>query len=129
MPEIALGYLKAGQPERALQIVESIPSPREWMLPEIARGLAQQGQFDQALQLARPIKDKSYKAEALTAVAQQYVARERENRGPIQQIFGMLTSRFYSLFSDSNDSNKGKDKASELLFQALQVANSMAPKR
>lgn len=129
MPEIALGYLKAGQPERALQIVESIPSSREWILPRIVRSLAEQGQFDQALQMARPIKDKSFKAEALTAIAQQYVARERENRGSIQQIFWMLTRRFNSLWGDSSDSNDlNEDKASDILEQALQVTNSMAPK-
>jgi tetratricopeptide (TPR) repeat protein len=130
MPEIALGYVKAGQPDQARQIVESIPSSpdtkqqMEWMLPAIAGGLAEQGQFDQALQVARAITDKSYKAEALTAIAEQYVAREPEKKGPIQQILSVFTSSFNSLFGDSN-----KDKASEILEQALQLTNSIAPKR
>lgn len=131
MPEIAHSYLKVGQPDQALKIVESIPTPREreWMLPAIARGLAQQGQFDQALQVAQPIKDKSLKAEALVAIAQQHVVRERENKGLIQQILRVLTSGFNSLFGESNNSNSNKDKASDILALALQTANSIAPKR
>jgi hypothetical protein len=63
------------------------------------------------------------------AIAQQYVARERENKGPIQQILRVLTSGFNSLFGESNNSNSNKDKASDILALALQAANSMAPKR
>ena len=74
--------------------------------------------------MAQAIKDKSYKAEALTAIVEQYVTRERETKGAIQHILSVLTSRFNSLFGDSN-----QDKGSEILEQALQVVNSTAPKR
>ncbi|NMG09408.1 hypothetical protein [Brasilonema sp. UFV-L1] len=130
MPEIALGYLEAGQPERALQIVESIPPPpdakhhMEWILPAITRGFAKQGQFDQAFQVTQTMTDKNYKAQALIVIAEEYVARERENKGFIGNIFCELTNRCNSLFGSSN-----KDKAVEILDQALQIAQSMAPVR
>ena len=128
LSEVGFGYLEAGQPERALAIAMSIQSPpdaiqhKDWRLPVIARGFAKQGQFDQALQVAQAITDKGYKAEALTAIAEQYMARERERKGPIQKILSVLTNSFNSLFGSSN-----KDKASEILAQALQVAQSEYP--
>jgi len=129
LSEVAFGYLETGQPERALQITLSIQPPpdathKDWRFSAIARGFAKQGKFDQALQLAQAITDKSYKAQALTAIAEQYVAREREKKGPIEKIFFVLTNSYNSLFGSSN-----KDKASKILDQALQVAQSMAPKR
>ncbi len=129
LSEVAFGYLETGQPERALQITLSIQPPpdatqKDWRFSAIARGFAKQGKFDQALQLAQTITDKSYKAQALTAIAEQYVAREREKKGPIEKIFFVLTNSYNSLFGSSN-----KDKASKILDQALQVAQSMAPKR
>ncbi|MEI2577752.1 hypothetical protein [Scytonema sp. PRP1] len=60
----------------------------------------------------------------LTAIAEQYVAREREKKGFIEKILFVLTNNYNSLFGSSN-----KDKASKILDQALQVAQSMAPKR
>jgi len=129
LSEVAFGYLETGQPERALQITLSIQPPpdathKDWRFSAIARGFAKQGKFDQALQVAQAITDKSYKAQALTAIAEQYVAREREKKGPIEKIFFVLTNSYNSLFGSSN-----KDKASKILDQALQVAQSMAPKR
>ncbi|MBW4624306.1 MAG: hypothetical protein KME49_02020 [Brasilonema octagenarum HA4186-MV1] len=131
LPEVALGYLEADQPERALEIAKSIESPpyavvqhKDWRLSLIAGGFAKQGKFDQGLQVAQVITDKSYKAQALTAIAQEYLIRERENKGFLGNIFSELSNRFNSLFASSN-----KDKASEILDQALQVAESMAPKR
>jgi tetratricopeptide (TPR) repeat protein len=126
LSDVAFAYLEAGQPDKALQIALSIePSPdaeqhKDWRFPAIARGFAKQGQFDQALEVAQAITDKGYKAQALIAIAEQYVVRERENKGPFQKIFFMLTNTLNSLFGSSN-----KDKASEILEQALQVAQSM----
>jgi hypothetical protein len=129
LSEVAFGYLETGQPERALQITLSIQPPldarhKDWKFSAIARGFAKQGKFDQALQLAQTITDKSYKAQALTAIAEQYVARQREKKGLIEKILFVLTNSYNSLFGSSN-----KDKASKILDQALQVAQSMAPKR
>jgi tetratricopeptide (TPR) repeat protein len=135
LSDVAVAYLEAGQPERALEIAKSIESSpdtihhKDWRFSAIAPGFAKLGNLEQALQVAQDIKDKSYKAQALTAIVEQYVAREPDKVEPIQQIFLMLTNRFNSLLGGSNDSNKDKDKASDILFQALQVANSMAPKR
>lgn len=132
--DVAVAYLEAGQPERALAIAKPIESPpdtthqKDWIFSAIAPGFAKQGKLDQALQVAQAIKDKSYKAEALTASVERYVARESDKIEPIQQILWVLTSHFNTLFGDSNDSNKDKDKALYILEQALQVANSMAPK-
>jgi hypothetical protein len=134
LSDVAVAYLEAGQPERALEIAKSIESSpdtihhKDWRFSAIAPGFAKLGNLEQALQVAQDIKDKSYKAQALTASVEQYVAREPDKVGPIQQIFLMLTNRFNSLLGGSSDSNKDKDKASDILFQALQVANSMAPK-
>ncbi|MBW4611063.1 MAG: hypothetical protein KME22_28630 [Hassallia sp. WJT32-NPBG1] len=129
LSEVAFAYLEAGQPERALQIAKSIePHPdathKDWRFPSIARGFAKQGKFDQALQLAQSITDKGYKAQALIAIAEQYVIRERENKGLIERILSLLTNTLNSLFGSSN-----KNKASEILDQALQVAQSMTPER
>jgi hypothetical protein len=95
--------------------------------PTIARGFAKQGKFDQALQVAQSITNKSSRAETLTAIAQQYVARERDNKGPLGNILSVLANRVNSRFDSSNSSNK--DKASEILDQALQIAQSMTPER
>jgi hypothetical protein len=133
LSDVAVAYLEAGQPERALAIAQSIETQpdaiyqKDWRLSAIAPGFAKQGNLEQALQVAQSITDKSYKAQALTASVKQYVAKEPDKIEPIQQILRVLTSRFNSLFGDSNDSNK--DKASYILEEALQVANSMAPKR
>ncbi|MBW4548342.1 MAG: hypothetical protein KME25_28475 [Symplocastrum torsivum CPER-KK1] len=133
LSDVAVAYLEAGQPERALAIAQSIETQpdaiyqKDWRLSAIAPGFAKQGNLEQALQVAQSITDKSYKAQALTASVEQYVAKEPDKIEPIQQILRVLTSRFNSLFGDSNDSNK--DKASYILEEALQVANSMAPKR
>ena len=127
--EIALAYLQAGKPERVLQIVKSISSSpnnsdrMEWIFPDIAREFAKQGQFDQAFQFAQTITDKTDKAHALTGIAQKYVTKKQDNFGFIQKIFSMLTNSFNSLFGSSN-----KDKASEILDRALQVAQSIQPK-
>ena len=134
LSDVAVAYLEAGQPERALEIAKSIESSpdtihhKDWRFSAIAPGFAKLGNLEQALQVAQDIKDKSYKAQALTASVEQYVAREPGKVGAIQQIFLVLTNRFNSLLGGSNDSNKDKDKASDILFQALQVVNSMAPK-
>ncbi|GAB1543227.1 hypothetical protein NUACC21_59010 [Scytonema sp. NUACC21] len=130
LSEVAFGYLEAGQPERALQIAQSIQSPpdaiqhKDWRLPAIARGFAKQRKFDRALQVAQGITDKSYKAEALTAIAEQYVVREPEKTGIIQKILSILTNSVNSLFGSSD-----KDKASEILDRALQVAESITTNR
>lgn len=130
LSDVAIAYLEAGQPEHALSIAKSIESSldtihhKDWRFSAIAPELAKQGKLEQALQVAQAIKDKSYKAEALTAIVEQYVTRERETKGAIQHILSVLTSRFNSLFGDSN-----QDKGSEILEQALQVVNSTAPKR
>lgn len=130
LSEVASAYLEVGQPERALQIAKSIETPpdaqqhKDWRFPSIARGFAKQGQFDQALEVAKSITDKGYKAQALIAIAQQYVLREREDKGLFQKILSMLTNTLNSLFGGSNN-----NKASEILDQALQVAQSMTPER
>ena len=130
LSEVAFAYLEAGQPDKALQIAKSIEPPadaqqhKDWRFPSIARGFAKQGQFDQALEVAQSITDKGYKAQALIAIAQQYVLRERENKGLFQKILSMLTNTLNSLFGGSNN-----NKASEILDQALQVAQSMTPER
>ncbi|NEU73815.1 hypothetical protein PI95_014905 [Hassallia byssoidea VB512170] len=130
LSEVAFAYLEAGQPDKALQIAKSIePHPdaeqhKDWRFPSIARGFAKQGQFDQALEVAQSITDKGYKAQALIAIAEQYVLRERENKKLIEKILSVLTNSLNSLFGSSN-----KNKASEILDQALQVAQSMTPER
>ncbi len=129
LSDVAVGYVEAGQPERAIAIAKSIESPpdaihhQDWILSAIAPGFAKQGKLDQALQVAQDITDKTYKVQALTAIVEQYVAIEPENKGAIQKIFSMLVNRFNSLSGNSN-----QDKASEILEQALQLVNSMAPK-
>jgi tetratricopeptide (TPR) repeat protein len=122
---VVSGYVEAGQPERAMQLAKS--QDMEWTSPRIARGFAKQGKFEQALQVAQSITNKSSRAETLTAIAQQYVARERDNKGPLGNILSVLANRVNSRFDSSNSSNK--DKASEILDQALQIAQSMTPER
>ena len=122
---VVSGYVEAGQPERAMQLAKS--QDMEWRFATIARGFAKQGKFDQALQVAQSITNKTSKAETLTAIAQQYVAIERENKGPMGNILSVLANRLNSRFDSSNSSNK--DKASQILDQALQLAQSMTPER
>jgi tetratricopeptide (TPR) repeat protein len=66
-----------------------------WLLSAIANSYAKIGQFDQALQFAQTIDNQYSKARALTEIASQYTAREQ------------------------------KEKASELLAQALQITQAM----
>ncbi len=101
LPEVALAYAEGGRPERAKQIVQSIQPPSEnsthldWLMPALAQSFAQNGQFEQALQVAQMTRTKEYKSRTLTAIATEYITKDRvANRG----------------------------KATEILDQALQVA-------
>ena len=82
LPDVALAYAEAGQPQQAQQVVEAIPvlahSPAhlDWLLPALARSFAQKGQFDQALRVAQGIRTKVYKGQALLMIATEYRAQD-----------------------------------------------------
>jgi len=104
LPDVALAYAEAGQPQQAMRIVEAIPvlahSPAhlDWLLPALAQSFAQKGQFDQALRVAQGIRTKVYKGQALIMIATEYRAQ---------------------------DSVANRAKGTAILEQALQVALSM----
>ena len=104
LPDIALAYAEAGQPQQAMRIVEAIPvlphSPAhlDWLLPALAQSFARSGQFDQALRVAQGIRTKAYKGQALIMIATEYRAQ---------------------------DSVANRAKGTAILEQALQVALSM----
>ncbi len=104
LSDIALAYAEAGKSEQALRVAKSVkplsnnPAHLDWLMPALARSFAQQGQFEQALQVAQAIKDKQYKSQALTAIAAQYIAKDRV---------------------------ANRSKATEVLDQALKVASSI----
>jgi tetratricopeptide (TPR) repeat protein len=104
LPDIALAYAEAGQPQQAMRIVEAIPvlphSPAhlDWLLPALAQSFARSGQFDQALRVAQGIRTKVYKGQALIMIATEYRAQ---------------------------DSVANRAKGTAILEQALQVALSM----
>jgi tetratricopeptide (TPR) repeat protein len=83
LPEVAIAYAEAGKPERARRIVQSILSRSnrstalDWLMPVLAQSFAEQGQFEQALQIAQAIRQKEYQSQALSAIAHQYIVRDR----------------------------------------------------
>jgi tetratricopeptide (TPR) repeat protein len=103
LPQVALAFSKAGKPQAALQIAQSIKAKEpgrqamhlDWLLPAIVTSFAQQGQFDRALQVAQQIKTPIYQSQALTGIAAQYIEADRV---------------------------VNQSKATETLDQALQVA-------
>ncbi|MBD2104950.1 lipopolysaccharide assembly protein LapB [Leptolyngbya sp. FACHB-261] len=122
-PEIASGYVESGQPDRALQVVKSIPAPpgetqhMQWIFPELARGFAEQGQFEQGLQLARTISERQYKAYALLGIAKQYVQPKTE--GGLQGFAAALSDWFQSWFGESD-----QERSLKILDEVLQVIQS-----
>ncbi|MEP1062784.1 MULTISPECIES: hypothetical protein [Cyanophyceae] len=104
LPDVALAYAEAGQPQQAMRVVEAIPvlahSPAhlDWLLPALAQSFAQKGQFDQALRVAQGIRTKVYKGQALIMIATEYRAQ---------------------------DSVASRAQATAILEQALQVALSI----
>ena len=104
LPDVALAYAEAGKPEQALRVAKSVkplsnnPAYLDWLMPAFARSFAQQGQFEQALQVAQATQNKQYKSQALTAIAAQYIAKDRV---------------------------ANRSKATEILDQALKVALSI----
>jgi len=104
LPDVALAYAEAGKPEQALRVAKSVkplsnnPAYLDWLMLAFARSFAQQGQFEQALQVAQATQNKQYKSQALTAIAAQYIAKDRV---------------------------ANRSKATEILDQALKVALSI----
>ncbi|HEY9654482.1 MAG TPA: hypothetical protein V6C50_03245, partial [Crinalium sp.] len=115
LSEVAVGFVDAGQPEQALQLVAN--QPMEWLLPAIARGFAQQGKLDSALQVTQGLNDKSYKAQALLAIAEVYIKQEAAERGSLQAMLANPMAWIRSLFGAS----EWEKAAKQVLDQALQV--------
>ena len=104
LPDIALAYAEAGQPQQAQQVVQAIPSLAhdpaylDRLLSALAQSFAQKGQFDQALRVVQGIQTKAYKGQALIMIATEYRAQ---------------------------DGVANRAQATAILEQALQVALSM----
>ncbi len=83
LPNVALAYAEAGKPEQALKVVQFTRSRNNqtnslyWLMPSLAEAFAKQGQFEQALQIAQAVQQKKYKSQALSAIATQYIAKDR----------------------------------------------------
>jgi tetratricopeptide (TPR) repeat protein len=118
VPDIALSHIKAGQPEQAWKLLKN--KKMEWVLPEIARGFAQQKQFDSALEVTQSMNDKTYKVQALIAIAQGYIKKDLVEPGIIQGILANLVDIIRGVFGDSE-----REKATEVLEQALQITRSL----
>ena len=69
--QIGQAYLEAGDPERALQLIDLIPPDvsLDWLRQGIAISFAKQSQFDQALDLVQTIADPDAQVNALIAIA------------------------------------------------------------
>ena len=117
--EIAQAYLAAGEPEPALQIIDSISAVDlvEWLRLRTAVEFAQQGQFDQALDQARAIAAPDTKVEALTAIAADYLDP------PANSLWGRLWARLVTVLQTWLGTSD-PEKAVELLDEALNLIQS-----
>ncbi len=103
LSRIASYYLKAKQIDQALQTAQAIEAlsvehnNTDSILLQIVGEYAKVGQFDQALQVTQTIKGKPNQVKALSAIAGQYAARSQ------------------------------KEKASEILNQAVQIVQARQP--
>jgi hypothetical protein len=145
--EVALGYLEAGQPDQALKVVQTtelegfVPDiarryaevgqveqawqllsnkQMEWVLPEVARGFAQQRQFNSALEVTQAMNDKTYKIQALLAIAQSYAKNDAVESGGLQGLLARFGDWVQGIFGDSD-----RENAEKALEQALENTRSL----
>ncbi len=131
--EVAQGYLKAGQPEQALKIVQNSQpknqpknqeKPKnqemEWVFPEVARGFAQQKQFNSALEVAQSINNKTYKIQALVAIAEGYSNIDTAKPEGVSGLMTHFGNWVQETFGDSD-----REQAVKALDQALELARSL----
>jgi tetratricopeptide (TPR) repeat protein len=145
--EVALGYLEAGQPDQALKVVQMnelegfVPdiarqyaevgqveqawqllsnNQMEWVLPEVARGFAEQRQFNSALEVTQAMNDKTYKIQALLAIAQSYAKDDDVETGSLQGLLGRFGDWVQGIFGDSD-----RENAAKALEQALENMRSL----
>jgi tetratricopeptide (TPR) repeat protein len=145
--EVALGYLEAGQPDQALKVVQTnelegfVPDiarryaevgqveqawqllsnkQMEWVLPEVALGFAQQRQFNSALEVTQAMNDKTYKIQALLAIAQSYAKNNDVEPGSLQGLLARFGDWVQGLFGDSD-----RENAAKALEQALENTRSL----
>lgn len=89
LSEIALQYAGNGNPNKAINIINTInklaaslsdeQKDINWMLPPIAKSYAKAGQFDQAIKIAKSIKNTQYRVQALTQIANEYSAKGQKD--------------------------------------------------
>ena len=76
---VGRAYLEAGEPERALQLIDLIPpdGSADWLRQSTALEFAKQSQFDQALDLVQMIEDPGAKVNALIEIAARNSDQEK----------------------------------------------------
>jgi hypothetical protein len=118
VPEIARQYAAVGQPDQARKLLNN--SQMEWVLPEVARGFAQQRQFNSAIEVTQAMKDKTYKIQALMAIAQSYTNNAAAESGSLSRLFAGFGDWVQGIFGDSD-----RENAAKALGQALKDTRSL----
>ena len=118
VPDIARQYAEAGQVEQAWQLLNN--QQMEWVLPEVARGFAEQRQFNSALEVTKVMNDKTYKIQALMAIAQSYAKNDAVEPGSLQGLLARFGDWVQGIFGDSD-----RENATKALGQALENTRSL----
>jgi tetratricopeptide (TPR) repeat protein len=118
VPDIARQYAEVGQVEQAWQLLSN--KQMEWVLPEVARGFAQQRQFNSALEVTQAMNDKTYKIQALLAIAQSYAKNDDVEPGSLQGLLARFGDWVQGIFGDSD-----RENAAKALEQALENTRSL----
>jgi len=118
VPDIARQYAEAGEVEQAWQLLNN--KQMEWVLPEVARGFAEQRQFNSALEVTKVMNDKTYKIQALMAIAQSYAKNDAVEPGSLQGLLARFGDWVQGIFGDSD-----RENATKALGQALENTRSL----
>ena len=89
LSEIALQYAENGNPDKAMNLVNTINklsaslsdegNDIDWMLPVVAQSYAKAGNFDRAIKVAESIKITQHRVQALTQIANEYSAKGQKD--------------------------------------------------